>query len=340
MDIYKSVYNLIIDNDCVIIPNFGGFVANYCEAKIDIRNQEFYPPSKQIAFNEALRNNDGLLVNYICKIYKASWDEANASINRFVSDISNQLNSGVSVKFNKLGSFSNISGNLVFTPKLEHNLLETSFGLNSFNFPLLKSDKQITNFTTSTNDNKRAKKSNLKPIIYSLTAAAAIAGFVFISVDFNNLTNSSSNIETANILPIDTDNNNIEVSENILDNTSSTETTTEIIAEKPSISTITDEKHATVEPEEIIVKTPSTTIITNSEINRDIHVIAGSFKSQKNAKKLQDSLIRSGHNAQIIYSNKNMYRVSIKSFANKNTALAELSSLKESANNHSLWILF
>ena len=51
MNLYNSVYQLLKENDCVIIPDFGGFVANYFEAKVDLPTQEFYPPGKRIACN-------------------------------------------------------------------------------------------------------------------------------------------------------------------------------------------------------------------------------------------------------------------------------------------------
>ena len=56
---------LLHEHDCVILPSFGGFVANYHSAKIDPVIDLMHPPKKHIVFNKTLQNNDGLLVNEV-----------------------------------------------------------------------------------------------------------------------------------------------------------------------------------------------------------------------------------------------------------------------------------
>ena len=63
MEISQYIKEILLLNDCVIIPDFGGFVANYKPAMIE--NNRFFPPTKEIAFNNKLISNDGLLINYI-----------------------------------------------------------------------------------------------------------------------------------------------------------------------------------------------------------------------------------------------------------------------------------
>ena len=62
--------------ECVIVPDFGGFVMNTKSAIISPYSKTFYPPHKLITFNGHLKNNDGLLANYIASVDKVPFDSA------------------------------------------------------------------------------------------------------------------------------------------------------------------------------------------------------------------------------------------------------------------------
>ena len=64
INISKHIVELLYLNDCVIIPEFGGFITNYKSSIVNNVNN-FIPPSKQITFNKNLKDNDGLLINSI-----------------------------------------------------------------------------------------------------------------------------------------------------------------------------------------------------------------------------------------------------------------------------------
>ena len=38
IELAQHIETLLLDNDCVIIPGFGGFITHYTPAKIDIDN--------------------------------------------------------------------------------------------------------------------------------------------------------------------------------------------------------------------------------------------------------------------------------------------------------------
>ena len=63
MTIFKEIYDLLYNNDCVIVPNFGAFVLKSKSAYI--KKNEFFPPSKYVSFNAMLKDNDGLLAKHI-----------------------------------------------------------------------------------------------------------------------------------------------------------------------------------------------------------------------------------------------------------------------------------
>jgi hypothetical protein len=65
MSLTNYINDLLYRYDCVIVPDFGGFVTNAISARVNHFSHTFYPPTKQLTFNSHLTNNDGLLANYI-----------------------------------------------------------------------------------------------------------------------------------------------------------------------------------------------------------------------------------------------------------------------------------
>jgi len=64
--IEQHIFELLFQHDCVILSDFGGFVANYVSAKVDNSTQRIFPPAKTVIFNKYLSNNDGLLAHNNC----------------------------------------------------------------------------------------------------------------------------------------------------------------------------------------------------------------------------------------------------------------------------------
>lgn len=80
MNLANYINDLLYRYDCVIVPDFGGFVTNKIDAKLDESTNTFYPPSKQITFNSLLKHNDGLLANYIASSEQISFEKASTAI--------------------------------------------------------------------------------------------------------------------------------------------------------------------------------------------------------------------------------------------------------------------
>tara|TARA_R110001632_G_scaffold99271_1_gene206016 strand:- start:19159 stop:20064 length:906 start_codon:yes stop_codon:yes gene_type:complete len=132
MAIANYIKDLLYRYDCVIVPNFGGFVTNRISAQIDTNSHVFYPPTKQVGFNSHLTHNDGLLANYIASSENISFEEANASISEIVSEWNTTIKSET-VSIDAIGSFSlNDKNQLIFSPANKVNYLTSSFGLTSF----------------------------------------------------------------------------------------------------------------------------------------------------------------------------------------------------------------
>ncbi len=359
MNLYSTIYQLVCDNDCVIIPGFGGFVTNRFPAEVDFSKQEFYPPSRKVAFNENLSLSDGLLVNYISQSENMSWSDAEQEVKSFVDDMNARLAEGKSLAFDGLGEFSRKTGTLVFVPDAS-NLLDESFGLPSFNFPMLPSETKprvesaIIKGTPDKNGRKRGKG---RAIAWSLSAAAVVAGLVCMSLYmgwFDNLF-GNGNGETV-FAGFGFGGNKEQVAENKTEETAVESTADfveeqEVIAENEALSdevgdenieVVNDEVLTeNVEMEEVVAEPVAEPQVVVAEVNADIrvHIIAGCFANYSNAENVYNDLVSKGLSPQILPQQKGLYKVSVKGFATTADACAELQSLKEQTGNDLLWVM-
>ena len=138
MTVEKYINELLYRYDCVIVPNFGGFITNKIGAKVNSFTHTFHPPTKQITFNTHLKQNDGLVVSYIAAVENISFEKALAKINASVASWNESLKNGA-VVFENIGALAfNAEKQLIFEPQKEHNFLTNSFGLSTVSSPAIK----------------------------------------------------------------------------------------------------------------------------------------------------------------------------------------------------------
>lgn len=130
MDVQKYIKELLFSYDCIILPEFGGFIMHYVPAEIHPVTNKFLPPSKTIAFNEQLNVNDGLLVSYIVREANKTQEDAAALVKDFVKGLKNHLATFNLYILKDVGRFFfNSHNHLEFEPENSINYLEESFGL-------------------------------------------------------------------------------------------------------------------------------------------------------------------------------------------------------------------
>ncbi len=134
MILSKYISDLLYRYECVIIPDFGGFVTNNKSAEINAFSNTFHPPYKQITFNGHLKNNDGLLANYIASIDRIPYESALNFIKFEVEDWFSKLNHQ-DLDFKNIGTISLQNDKLLFEPDKKINYLASSFGLSNIVSP-------------------------------------------------------------------------------------------------------------------------------------------------------------------------------------------------------------
>ena len=139
--IINYLIELLKDNECVIVPEFGAFISKRHSATIDYANHRFMPPYKELVFNNKLTNNDDLLLNYIMQKENITKDEALDKIQKFVNQSAAILDVNFELELEGLGKLRNFSGDYVFETKKDINILGDAFGLTSFNYqPIFRTE--------------------------------------------------------------------------------------------------------------------------------------------------------------------------------------------------------
>ncbi|MFS4466308.1 SPOR domain-containing protein [Maribacter sp. 2210JD10-5] len=127
------ISDLLYRYNCVIVPNFGAFLAHQVSARINETSNTFFAPSKSLGFNEQLNSNDGLLVSHIAESEKITYEEALSRIEELVKDWKLKLASELKISLPSVGNlWNNEDGNIQFQPTEDINYLTSSFGLNTF----------------------------------------------------------------------------------------------------------------------------------------------------------------------------------------------------------------
>ncbi len=131
----EIIGDLLLRNNCVIVPSFGGFVANQTSAIIDYNNGIMTPPRKSVLFNRQLINNDGLLVKEVSMLNSFDYNQADAFVKSKVEDWNTKLSEGERITLDKVGYiFLDAEKNICFEQDRFFNLLLESYGLGKVHF--------------------------------------------------------------------------------------------------------------------------------------------------------------------------------------------------------------
>ena len=90
MQLSRYIQELLYQYECVTIPQFGAFLTRSFRAKIDHKGV-FYPPRKEVNFNQLLFVNDGLLAHFIARRENMSYESSLRAIEKEVSSMKKRL---------------------------------------------------------------------------------------------------------------------------------------------------------------------------------------------------------------------------------------------------------
>lgn len=185
------IEKLLQDNDCVIVPQFGGFVAQ-THAAVRVEEEElFLPPTRIIGFNCSLQANDGLLVQSLMQAYSISEPEAKRKLSGIVLQLRQELLENGSCDLGGIGILTqNEDGEIAFSPCQAGISSPALYGLDAFSFPMLpeRSVSQTPSFKADGDAGKEVLvvRLNLNWLKNIAVAAAAIVLFVLLGPSARN----------------------------------------------------------------------------------------------------------------------------------------------------------
>jgi hypothetical protein len=307
MQLSQYVSNLLYRYECVVVPDFGAFLAHKIPAEIQENTNSFYPPKKQLSFNVQLQSNDGVLANHISEIEQISYENALAKIAKQVAALKLRLEKNETLEFQNIGALQNTKdGQLVFEPSYNLNYLTEAFGLTQFVSPTisrathLKIVEEIENKTPITlSSEKRKTRSVFK---YAAVAVVMLGlGGVFGSNVY------MQHIEQENILA----------------------------QEKANIALDNKIQEAT-----FVVSSPLPAITL--DINKSVgnyHIVAGAFRIEANCNRKLRQLKRLGYSARKIGQNSyGLHQVVYDSYQTRQEAQRALYNIKRTQDS-SAWLL-
>jgi cell division septation protein DedD len=139
----QHICGLLYDHDCVIVPQLGGFLSSYQGATIHPVHHTISPPSRKVAFNVFLKQNDGLLANQLSGAERIGYQEAVRKIESYAIACQKELGEGKKVIIEGVGIlYYDSEKNLQFDPAPAANFLRDSFGLAPIQYLPVKQDNK------------------------------------------------------------------------------------------------------------------------------------------------------------------------------------------------------
>lgn len=131
--IVGAIFDLLFVRDTVVVPGMGAFVKKPTSAQVNRVANYFAAPSSIIEFDDGLRDDNDLILNYLVNENNISEEEARRWIAEFVSDCFNIFKEGKTVTLEGIGSLRyDWLSEIVLEQDVSSNFNSDSFGLSDF----------------------------------------------------------------------------------------------------------------------------------------------------------------------------------------------------------------
>lgn len=196
IELAQHIEVLLLENDCVIVPGLGGFVAHYTPAMRVAEENVFLPPTRIIGFNPQLKMNDGLLVQSYMAVYDTDFSDATRIVEKEVAYIFTTLHEEGKVDLPNIGELRySIHGTYDFAPYDHKITTPYLYGLDSFEMQELAElkkpymEKTIRYSVPVVPEDKKQKfefKFNRSYLSNAVAMIAVVALFFFLSTPIEN----------------------------------------------------------------------------------------------------------------------------------------------------------
>lgn len=324
MDITPFIRELIVQNECVILRGVGGFETSYKHATLDKKRKILIPPSKKINFRPDLIKDNGVLEFYLIENLQISSTKASAIIDDFVQWFYNTIKENGNVFLNGIGEFRfDDKNNIVFSDIENENYLAESFGLDSLAFENESGADDTGELT-------------LRPVPVQkrkLTGWYVTIGILLLLVSITTLVLISTSKGVSVFHWSDSNASNKDKGKMIFGGADKALEDSIIKAIEESLNESTIPKKALAVPQD---QKQYPEIATNRP-GASYYLVAGSFKSSKNADILKMQLERKGFHPEIMITGEYYYRVIVGAFYDRKEAINELRRIRGQIDQ-SVWL--
>lgn len=367
----KHIELLLRDNDCVILPGFGGFIAHAVPAYYVSEEHLYYPPSRSISFNTSITMNDGLLAQSYMRSYNIDYAQAVYLIDVAIEKLRDTLDEEGSVTIPRIGTIKQDIHQMVqFIAEPAGISSPLHFGLGAYAISTLLQlrtlpgtevpQKEAIITQTSRTIDLHIQKRALRQIVSTaavfllLLMAALPVGDLkptdIASLQIANIANESAkcvatDIEVIAIEETHDEQESIEAIELETTIENIVEPITEATGESDIEETITEvtSKIVAEASAQIMVETPIT--ITESETlqpetyTKTYHIIVASLPSKRGADEVIEGYVAKGYQQASLIERDNRVRISLAQFTDKDEANNYLKTLREDEVFQNAWLL-
>ena len=341
IELERHIEVLLLSNDCVIVPDLGGFMAHHVEAEYSEEEQTFLPPLRTLGFNSQLKINDSLLVQSYIEAYDISYPEALQRVEDEVNELKMHLKTKGSYTMNDIGTLAvNESENYVFTPCEAGLLTPSLYGLGSFCATPLTAKASIHEALSNKPETETAKILGMSPIVdetedndenvvkikFSWIRNSIAIAAVLLAIFLLALPTGKTEMMTRTISNL----NN-----NILFGMMSKDTNTSKIEIKK-----TDIQKTPVKVDTILKNdnTRSAKVQKKDSVRNGYCIVLASCISKKNAANFIESLQKKGYQESEVYIHNNMTRVVFGNFETQQDAYNMLRKIHKDKALQDAWV--
>ena len=358
IELAQHIETLLLENDCVIVPGFGGFVAHYSPATRVKEENIFLPPTRTIGFNPQLKLNDGVLVQSYMSAYDTSFADASRIVEKEVNEFIGLLHEEGKAHLDNIGEIqSNIYGNYEFVPYDYKITTPSLYGLDSFKIHELSALQQKEKVLIPTYPEKEKKTFEISiNRAYLRNAAAMIAAIVLFfafSTPVENTDVQKNNYaqllpselfeqiekQSVAITPVYVKNDAAQQAKKFSASSASTKTSS---AKKHTTDKAKTSKPIAVREVKVVKQetaAPAPAVKSQESANHPFHIIVAGGISLKDAEAIATQLKSKGFADAKALNTDDKVRVSISSFNNRDEATKQLLELRKNETYKNAWLL-
>ncbi len=375
IELAQHIEALLLENDCVIVPGLGGFVAHYAPATRVEEENIFLPPTRIIGFNPQLKMNDGLLVQSYMSVYGTNFSDATKIVEREVDELIAALHEEGKVDLPNVGEVRyTIYDTFDFAPYDNKITTPYLYGLDAFEMQELsalekpQAEKDTFSLVTATTPKEKRTFAVRFNRAY-LTNAAAVAAVIILSFFFSTPIENTEVIEEnyATLLPDELfekiEKQSLAITPIVLKQntparkTANKQTGTQKkvvapvavrevkVAKEPTVSTETKAKEqashsvatTTDAPKQNVQPAAAKPVVAAPK--RPYHIIIASVGTEKDAEAMAAQLVAKGFSGAKAIVGDGKMRVSIESCGTEVEAYQALARIRENETYKNAWVL-